>query len=234
MKKLIINVMSLLLLASLASCNFTRDLWFAEGEWVQKIDSEELVHVIQQYIAYLRHVKHLRLEDSKIYYNDYLNTIRLEFTCQDILEVREARMLLVDLVEGLLAEINQNPKLGEEVRNYPFSADQLEVYIDMESFYGFYLDPYYVGWIKLEKDTAYYYAFDQKINGLNYWDYRIEPYWKSRELVIQEREAEDLFKEAFDYAENTPDYLKKEEYRPVIKCRPRYYSPYDTCTPIFK
>jgi hypothetical protein len=234
MKKIVINIISLILLVSISSCNCCRDLWYAEGEWVQKIDSEELVHVIQQYLAYLRHVKHLRLEDSRIFYNDYINTVRMEFTCQDILEVREARMLLVDVVEGLLAEINQNPILGSEVFNYPFSASQLEIYIDMESYYGLYLDPYFVGWIQLEKDVASYYAFDEKIDGLNYWDFRTEPYWKSRELVIQERAAESLFKDAFEIAENTPDPLVKEEYRPVIKCRPRYYNPYDTCQPIFK
>jgi hypothetical protein len=168
-----------------------------------------------------------------VYYNNSINSIRMEFICMDLLEVREARMLLVDLVEGLLTELNQNPILGPEFITYPLSPGQLEIYIDMQSYYGIYIDPYYVGWIKLEKDTAYYYAFDQKIDGLNYWDYRIEPYSKSRELVVQERAAEDLFKQTVFTEEYIPDPLAKEQYRPVHKCHPRYFSPY-TCEPLFK
>ncbi len=234
MNKILRIVGIFFLLTSLSGCAACRDWWYGEGDWVKKVDSEELVYVIQKYLAYLRHEKHLRLEDSRVYYNDYVNTIRMEFTCQDVLEVREARMLLVDLVEGLLAELNQNPILGTEFIVYPLSPRQLEIYIDMESYYGVYTDPYYVGWIKLEKDTAYYYAFDQKEDELNYWDFRTEPYAKSREFVIQERSAESLFRETVEIEENTPDPLEKEQYRPVNKCRPRYYSPYYKCQPLFK
>jgi len=219
------------------SCAFN---WMGEGEaddaggdWVKKIDAPEIVHVIQNYLAYLRHEKHLRLEDSSVYYDDYINAVRMEFICQDLLEVREARMLLVDVVEGLLAELNKNPVLAPEFITYPMSPRQLEIYINFESYYGTFLDPYYVGWMKLEKDTSYFYAFDIKYDGRNVWDYRIEPYFKSREFVIYERESEQLFKQAVEMEENTPDYLIKEQYRPVVKCRPRFFDQ-DLCTPLFK
>jgi hypothetical protein len=204
------------------------------GAWVKKIDAPEIVHVIQNYLAYLRHEKHLRLEDSSVYYDDYINAIRMEFLCQDLMEIREARMLLVDVVEGLLAELNKNPVLAPEFITYPLTPRQLEIYISFESFYGLYNDPYYVGWMKLEKDTSYFYAFDLKYPGLNVWNHRIEPYFKSREFVVYERESEQLFKQAVEMEENTPDYLKKEQYHPVEKCRPRYFSPYYSCEPLFK
>ena len=105
-------LMIILMPMSFSSCGcFTGSTWYGTGDWVQKIDAPEIVHVIQNYLAYLRHEKHLRLEDSGVYYNDYINAIRMEFICMDLLEVREARMLLVDLVEGLLVEMNKNPVL---------------------------------------------------------------------------------------------------------------------------
>jgi hypothetical protein len=216
------------------SCGFK---WGKEednsNDWVKKIDAPEIVHAIQNYLAYLRHEKHLRLEDSSVYYDDYINAIRMEFISQDIMEVREARMLLVDVVEGLLAELNKNPVLGPEFITYPLTPRQLEIYINFESYYGIYGDPYYVGWMKLEKDTSYFYAFDLKYPGLNVWDYRIEPYFKSREFVVYERESEQLFKQSVEMEENTPNYLKKEQYLPVERCLPRYFSPY-ACEPLFK
>lgn len=241
MKKIFgIPVLFLFFLTS-SCCLPLRDLWFAEGQWVQKIDSNELVHVIQQYVAYLKHVKRLRLEDTKIYYIDSINTVRMEFLSQDVLEVGEARMLMVDLVEGLLAALNQDPILGPQFINYPFTSRNLEIYVDFESFEGIYDDPYYVGFMKLEKDIATYYAFNlkytgfdygsQMYGGLNYWNYRTEPYPKSREIVVHERAGENLFKDVFEMEEHTPDPLSREQYRPLYKCHPRYYSPYD-CKPM--
>jgi hypothetical protein len=198
-------------------------------ESVTSLDIPEIVHVLQNYFAYLRYEKHLLLDDAKVYYDSTINTVRLEFLSQDILEVREARMLLVDVVEGLLAELNRNPIIAPEFITYPLTAKQLEIYIDFESYYGFRVDPYYIGWIKLEGGTAYYYAFDLKFSGLNEWNSREESYDKSRELVIFERESEQLFEQVIDIDDNTPDYLEKEQYRPPKKCRSRFFPDY--CAP---
>lgn len=203
-----------------------------EPECVKVIDAPEIVHAIQHFLPYLRHEKHLRLEDAGVYYGDYIHTIRMQFISMDVMEIREARMLLVDLVEGLLAELNQNPILAPEFITYPLTPLSLEIYIDFQSYYGMHCDPYFVGWMKLEKGTSYFYAFDLKYNGLNCWDFRTESYSKSLELTVYERESEQLFKQAVEIEENTPDYLRKEQYRPNIKCLPRYFPPY-TCVPLF-
>ena len=221
----------LLLPLSFFCCITPKYDWYGKGDWVKKIDGPEIVHVIQNYLAYLRHEKHLRLEDSGVWYNETINTVRMEFISQDVLEVREARMLLVDIVEGLLVELNKNPVLAPEYITYPLTPQQLEIYVNFESFHGEYVDPYYVGWMYLEDGICYYYAFDLKQDGLNFWDYRIEPYYKSREFVIYERESEDLFKQAVEM-EHQPKKLSKEQYVPVEKCNPRYFNPYG-CEPLF-
>lgn len=197
-----------------------------EENVVSKIDAPEIVHAIQHYLPFLRHEKHLRLEDSRVYYDDSINAIRMEFISQDLLELREARMLLVDVVEGLLAELNKNPVLGPEFITYPLTPAQLQIFIDFESLYGLNCDPYYVGWMKLENNTSYFYAFDLKYPCLNAWNLRKESYDSSREFVVYERESEQLFQQAVKIDENTPSYLRKEQYRPKEKCRSRYFSPY--------
>ena len=198
---------------------------FGIGRWTKKIDSPEIVHAIQHYLAYLRHEKHLRLEDASIWYNEEVNSVRLEFISQDILELREARFLLVDVVEGLLAELNKNPVIAPELITFPLRPEFLEIYINFESFHGEFVDPYYVGWMKLENGEAYYYAFDIKTPNRNKWDFRIEPYSKSREFTVFEREAEKLFQESIEL--ERPHTLRKDQYVPLQdKKIPRYFSPY--------
>lgn len=114
---------SLLLLLFTTSCCCWYN-YFGEGEWVQKIDGSEVTHAIQQYTTYLRHVKRLRLEDSGVFYHDSIHTLRLEFVSMDVMELCEARELLVDVVEGLLFDLNRNPILACQFLNYPLSAER--------------------------------------------------------------------------------------------------------------
>lgn len=193
------------------------------GYWVQLIDAPEIVHTVQHIMPYLRHEKHLRLEDSRVFYNQTINTVRMEFTSQDVLEVRDARFLLVDVVEALLAALNQNPAIAPKFVTYPLTPDQLEIYINFESFHGLYVDPYYVGYIMLEAGNATYWAFDTKENGRNYWDFRTEPYEKSREFTVYEREAENMFKQLIDIEH---PLILPEQYISPVKDIPRYFSPY--------
>lgn len=203
--------------------------YYGVGDWVQKIDGPEVTHAIQHYITYLKHVHRLRLEDSGVYYRDYIHTLRLEFVSMDVWEICDARELLVDVVEGLLLELNTNPILAPQFLEYPLSADALEVYISFESFEKM-VDPYYVGYVSLEGGTVTFYAntLEDEVNdiwdGNNIWDYRIEPYFKSREIVLYGREAEALFKTAFEM--DYPSCLKKEQYCPREKPKPRYYTDY--------
>ncbi len=222
--RFILIVLFFTLLSGCLSKYHKDDPWVGDGQWVKKIDGPEIVHALQHFLPYLRHAKHLRLEDSKVYYDDTINAIHMEFLSQDVLEIREARMILVDLVEGLLAELNRNPILGAEFIQYPLNEGNLEIYINFESFHGLFVDPYYVSYIKLEDGEAKFYAFDNKYNGVNLWDYRIEPYFKSREFVIFERESEKMFKEVVEIETSRP--LKEQYFSPDLEL-PRYYSPYE-------
>lgn len=224
-------ILSFLLFASLhlvlTGCGYSmvgEEKYVYSGPVTKKIDSPELVHTIQHRMPYIRHEKHLRLEDAAVYYGEFVNTLRLEFISMEVLELREARFLLTDVVEGILAELNTNPIIAPEYITYPMTPRQLEVYINFETFEGIYIDPYYVGCIEMEEEMVYYYAFNLKKDGLNKWNYREEPYEKTREFTVYEREAEKLFKEAVDA--EIPKKIAKDQYFNHVKEVPRYFSPY--------
>lgn len=200
------------------------------------IDSPEVVFAVQKVVAYLRHVKNLRLEDAGVCYNPSLNLISLEFTSQDIMEVRKARYLIVDLVQALLAEFNTNPRLASTFVQYPLTPLQVEVYIDFQSFNLLYVDPFNVGYITLLNGEVIYYAADYKKLPKNVaddvWNLRVESFDTALSVAIFERESEKMFKEQVELA--NPDWLKKEQYRSPDKYIPRYYSPYEHTNPIFE
>lgn len=166
-----------------------------EERFLVEYDTSDLSELIWDYTTNLKHDKSLFLEDCMVCSGPEHSKIRLQFVTQSILEMCEARDLLVDVVEGLLDRIKSN-HVKFHLRPDPFTADQLEVYINCESFFGEYVDPFYVGWIVLEEGMAYYYAFTLKNPELDEWNTRIEPYEKSRTFVKYERQAEAKYKQA--------------------------------------
>lgn len=196
------------------------------------IDAPEVVYAVQKVLAYLRHVKHLRLENSQVCYNPALHLISLEFTSQDIKEVDDARFLIVDLTEAVLAEFNTNPRLASTFVQYPLTPLQLEVYIDFESYEGLYVDPFWVGYVTLLEGEVKYYAFDIKMKGRNVWNLRTESFDTALSVAVFQRESEKMFKEEVELA--NPDNLKKEQYHSPDKYIPRFYSPYDPKHPLFE
>lgn len=145
---------------------------------------------IQDLSEDMRIKHHLRLEDSRIAYDEFINAIHIEFSSQDLIEIGEARKVIVDVVEGLLSRINNTCDLVEARR---FDAFDLEITINYQSFYGRYVDPYYVSWIQLENGVCTYYSFDVRDCVKNCWHYRIEPYLKTREILYCQESAEENY-----------------------------------------
>lgn len=200
-----------LILATLTLTGCSYNPWrYEEGQWFSIVDTDELSRVVIDYTTKLYHDRHLRLEHSYVYYDDEIKKIRLEFITQDILELKEARDLLVDVVEGFLERLDQDWIVSSELSD-PFTADNLNIYINLESYWGLYGDPFYVGWIVLERGLAFYYAFDVKDNKIDWWHSRVEPYYKSHQYVVFEREAEERYRA--NLPPPPPTKLSKERYR---------------------
>ena len=177
------------------------------GPVVKKIDSEEVSKIVVNFATAMKVEKHLELEDSWAYYNDDIEKFYLEFSSQRALTVYDARLILVELVEEFLYRVNNNNFVSFELRQYPLTADNLDVKINFESFYGRYIDEQYVGWLRLKNGCVRFYAFDNKdlsINGIDWHQIRFEPYVKSRELALLKRQADLPFTSDLLDAENPP------------------------------
>jgi hypothetical protein len=176
------------------------------------INTEEVTHVVQDFAVEMENTKqHLHLDDSNVFYNDKINTIQLQFHSEDIIEICEARELIVDMTEKLLGMLNQNIILGPQFHRFPFQASDLEIYVVFDSFFGVYIDPYYVTWLALEDGTTTIFYFDVDDNVMNCWHNRIEPYSKSREIVVYQRAGELKYDETHP---PHPSALANERYFP--------------------
>lgn len=132
-------------------------------------------YVTITYAGEMEREKGLFLEDSYACYDDYIEKSLMWFSSMRLVDMCEGRDLIVYLVEGYLARINEHDQLPYELYNYPFTADNLFVQINFDSFYGFYVDGEYIGRIVLENGWVHYYAFNS-ISCDSCWNQRSERY----------------------------------------------------------
>lgn len=179
------------LLAILTGCEGPQ-FWRAEPPIVRDYNSDVFTNVTLHQAARWEHIHRWYLEDSWIYYDKFgtVDRIRLQYRTQNILELRQAREKLVDLVEEYLQLLQSNPDTAQNLVE-GFSADNLLIYVDFQSYWGLYGDPLYVGWMVLQDGCVYYYDFDVKNIYVDYWYSRIESYNKSKEIVRLERLSEE-------------------------------------------
>lgn len=185
------RISALLFILILCGCS----TGYQSDPWGKVVDSDEMTWIVQKVAAKWKHqdYRRIRLEHSHASYSDTFTQVHLEFSSQEILEVDQARNLLVDMTEDLLREINTNAIIADELSPYPFSADQLHIEINFETYIGEYVDPYYIGCVELKNGFAYYYAFDEKDQDWYNWHARVESYSKTREVSMLSRAAEKQF-----------------------------------------
>jgi len=166
-----------------------------QGPWVQKIDTLEISSTVLSFSAKLGVNCHLFLEDSYVSYDDDIKKICLRYSSQKLLTLCEARLLIVELTEEFLDRLNSGPPLTFECEQFPLTADQLDIRINFESFYGKYCDKQYIGLIWLQAGCVHFFAFDRKDIKLDWDHHRTEPYFKSKELALIKKEADEPYLE---------------------------------------
>lgn len=179
--------------------------------WVPKIDADEVTAIVMAYGNEWQFEKDLRLEDAKVFYGDHIHTIQMQFISQGILDVRHARELLVDMVDDFLNKINSDPNLRPYLL-YPLTENCLEIYVDFESYYGLYVDWTFVGWMALKNGISYFYAFDiKKFDIIDWWHYRSEYFYKSRQIVAIERAVQARYTQLVAPKELSPISLETKK-----------------------
>jgi len=194
-KKNPLLIFCLIMILSLTGCSlFRRQEIFRF--WERKADDQAISRVLITYANELRHELGLRFEDSTLYYKDYVDGIRIIFSTQAIIELKEARELIVDIIEGLLDRINSDPFISSQFENGYASADQIELYVSFESYFNEYVDQEYIGWVSVIDGISRFYAGLIKYPYNDYWHARTELYQKSLQFVIFDREAESAYEAA--------------------------------------
>lgn len=203
--RLLTTILATSLLFSCNPCRFAEDFSMdilqsdnsdeEEDDSIPVFHCEEMTAVVQEASAEFKYNNGLFLQDAKTYYDDGIHTVQLRYRSQNLIQMCEARELIVLVVETLLAKLNQDILLGPEFTNYPFTADNLEIYITFGSYFGRYVDYSYTSWIGLEDGGVTYYTFNLKDNRKNCWDSRRESYSKAREIVVYEKQAEQKYRE---------------------------------------
>lgn len=163
---------------------------------LQKVDANSFSEVIIPYAVELGHTHRLRFEDSKVYYDDFVERFRVIFSTQQIVEICEARDLLVNVVEGLLERMNANPQIISSFDHYPITADDLEIYFFYESYYVEYVDPTYMAWMTLHDGMVRYVNGLIKNPRIDFWDARIETYDQAYRFATLARAAEQAYEES--------------------------------------
>ncbi|MBS4166017.1 Uncharacterized protein NEOC65_001094 [Neochlamydia sp. AcF65] len=198
-----------LLLTALAACKGPQRSQ-AQSPISKDYSSDAFTRAAIRQATRLAHQHRWYLDDAWAYYNstDSVHRLCLNFRTQNILELYQARAQLVDVVEELLQNLKSNPQTSSRLAPN-FSAGNLLIRVDFQSFWGIYGDPKYVGWMALENGMVYYYDFDVKDKQNDQWCNRIETYNKSKEIALIEKEAEKEYKDSLPAPKRVFEYLNE-------------------------
>lgn len=191
---------------------WTEEEYITEEAIVHGVDEQEATKVMMFFANEMFHKKHLKLQDSKVFIKDgSISRFRLEFISQDLLTLCEARELLVDVTEGIKDRVVNDEFLAGYLP-IGFDASNIEIFINLESYWGLYGDPMYIGWIILQEGMSYFYAFDLKDHHFQFtcWHSHVEPFYKSHQIVTFQREAEKQYRSTI--APSKEDKLKELRY----------------------
>ncbi|CCB87697.1 putative uncharacterized protein [Parachlamydia acanthamoebae UV-7] len=181
-----------------------------EFEAGKRVNAEDISRTIIIYAQDLRKkYKHLILEDSQAFFSGKkLTRVQMEFSTQDVIELREAREILVEVVEGFIRRFNgQNSILA--MSGGGLKPENIDIYIDFESYHGVFVDPFYIGFMSLRKGLVSFYAFDFKDCWRDCWHKRLEYYWQSRNIVKYEQEYLNME----DKQKEKASFLDKDRFR---------------------
>lgn len=186
-------IMILLMAFALAACSHpSENHEMAHEEYDEEykgfVDYEDTTRNILRYCLALKRSHRLELKNSRIMYDEFLNKVWLEFETQVMIKVPEAREMLVDVVEGLLDVLNNDPYLASESEDFVFTYENVDIDIRFGSFYSRYIDPTEMGMIVLQDGLCYYQAYDVIIADSPCFHEQVESYPKSKLIAEAQRE----------------------------------------------
>lgn len=102
----------------------------------------------------------LKLEESSVYYDGGIGSLCLRYSTTDLMEMCEARHLIVKVADGFVSLMNQYGMDSDDWMPLPYPVEKLDIVITVESLYGQYIDERYVAQIRLHGGCVTYFAFN--------------------------------------------------------------------------
>lgn len=155
-------------------------------------DTEEITRVVITFARDLEEDYDLFLYNSHAVIDESgtIKKVRIDFTSQMSIELCEARAMLVDVVEGYLERFRDHSILRGVFGHRPVSIEDLEIHITFESYFNKYVDPTYTAYIILENGMSFFYNSELNAPYTDIWMQKVEPYFKTKQIVTFRREAE--------------------------------------------
>lgn len=180
-----------------------------------EISIEPVSDVVLRYATELKYDHELELEDSQIFYDDSLRRVRLQFYTQKIIELCDARFLIVEIVEELLARLNASGAARDQMLKRHFDPYDLDIYIHFGSFFVTYVDPAYISWVNLREGITTFYSGDLFLMRLDTWHARSEAYYKSRLFATIMKDAKENYKHTHPVPTDERRYFGRAYDAPV-------------------
>jgi len=118
---------------------------------------------------------------------DDVQVISLSFLSFDALDIDQARVLYVDMMEELLHRINSHEKIRSHLHNYPFEESNIELMIGFDDQNRHILGDGHVALMFIGKNnTLLYRAYDRVIE--QFYSLHTEPYKEARRIVTNLRD----------------------------------------------
>jgi len=154
------------------------------------VDSSEVSKIAIEFGRELEDEHRLFLYNSWVTFNGDIKKIRIDFTSQANIELCEAREVLVDVIEGYLARLQDHAVVRNYFSNAPITEKDLDIHITYKSFFNKFVDPGYISYIILEDGWSYFYSGELNDPYTDIWMQKVEPYSKTRQFVMFRRDAE--------------------------------------------
>lgn len=183
--------------------------------------NEEIARTLVDYGVKIDQDRNLYVESS--YAKRSMNGkywIWMDLTSQRILDVPGARRMMVNLVEGLLEALNGNEKLrGIQT----FTPQDLYVSVELESFFGRYIDSLYVARVELfDGELVASYAHDCFQCELETYHKHIEFYQMSKVLVAEDDKVRSEYKSIYDPLKSLYQEQPEEWETPIPNASLKY------------
>ena len=170
---------------------------------------KEMTQLVINYSVELEHTLQMELENSRVFFDEKIQKLRLDFSSQNIVDLCKARAQLVDITDGYLNRINSDAIVKRNLAHYPFAPEDIEIHITYGSDFVTHVDPTYTSAAILENGIAYFYNGELEEPQSDIWKQRIEPYEKTQQFVRFRREARRPILEAIE--QQRRETLLKEE-----------------------